>query len=97
MCVAMKLQCSLHVQMQQHITMLTLVRAVVHIIWIMSTVMDTRLACWVVLVTTLLVESTTMVLVFITVHLGMRLESSVMVCKTSMYTLLCVSMCACMV
>jgi len=74
------LQHSLHVQMQQHITMLTLVRAEVHIIWIMSTVMDMRLPCWAVLVDTDLVECTTMVLMFITVHLEMRLESSVMVC-----------------
>ena len=58
----------------------TLVRAVVHIIWIMSTVKDMRLTYWVVHMDTLLVESTTMVLVFITVLLGMRRESSVMVC-----------------
>ena len=66
--------------MQQHTLMPTLVRAGVHIIWIMSTVMDMRLTCWAVHVDTLLVECTAMVLMFITVHLGMRLESSVMVC-----------------
>ena len=33
------------IQMQQHIPMPTLVRAVVHIIWIMFTAMDMRLLC----------------------------------------------------
>ena len=33
------------VQMQQHIPMLILVRAEVHIIWIMSTVVDMKLPC----------------------------------------------------
>ena len=64
--------------------MLILVRAVVHIIWMMSTVMDMRLTCWAVHVDTLLVECTTMVLMFITVHLGMRLESNVMVCALTL-------------
>ena len=58
----------------------TLVRAEVHIIWMDLAVMDMRLTYWYALVGTLLEGSTTMVLMFITVLPGMRLESSVMVC-----------------